>query len=146
VKQEFAIPVSGASYSATYRTVATLLCVAVIAQGVSVLARGPGIAALGATGALWFGIALLVLMATYVLMMRATTTIDASGIRQSGLIERRIDWPDVHSAQLAGFGFSRRLVVRSGFGMYRKFFGGTSALVAAFERIAAAYPAQSARS
>lgn len=141
MKDAFATPVSGASYSVSYRLVATLLCAAVLAQGVSVATRGPGFVAFGTNASLWFGLALLAMLGTYTLMMRAKTTVDAVGIRQSGLMERRVDWAELQSARLAGFAFSRRLVVRSSFGQYRVFMAGTPALIAAFERIAASYPA-----
>jgi hypothetical protein len=140
MRQAFTKPVTGASYSLAYRTIASLLCVAVIVQGAIAVARAPGVESFG-TGALpWFGIALLALLATYALMMRARTTIDAAGLRQTGLIERRVDWAELHSARLAGFVVSRRLLVRSTSGQYRVFNGGTPALIAAFERIAQRYP------
>lgn len=143
MKDEFATAVSGASYSALYRATATVLVAAVIVQGVVAMTRGPGIEAFGAGTGLWLGIALLALLITYALMMCAKTTVDAAGIRQSGLIERRVDWTDLQTARLAGFAFSRRLIVRSAFGHYRVFFAGTPALVASFERIAARYSVRS---
>lgn len=141
MKDEFATAVSGASYSLLYRATASVLVIAVLAQGASVMTRGPGIEAFGST-LVWFGLALVALLVTYVMMMRARTMVDATGLRQSGLIERRVDWGDLHTARLAGFAFSRRMIVRSTFGQYRVFFAGTPELAAAFERIAAAYPAR----
>lgn len=140
MRQVFATPITGASYSVLYRAIATLLCAAVIVQGAIAVTRGPGIEGFGTGALLWFGIALLALLTTYALMMRAKTTIDAAGLRQTGLIERRVDWSELHSARLAGFVFSRRVLVRSTSGRYRVFNGGTPALIAAFERIAEQYP------
>ena len=142
MRDEFTTPVRGAAYSRVHRGAATLVSVAVVAMGIATLLRG--VDSIGVNTWLWFALALLVLAATYALMMRARTTIDAVGIRQSGVIERRVDWTDVQNTRMTRWGLSRRLIVRSSFGQFRVFLAGTPELVAAFERIAARYPARAA--
>lgn len=87
-------------------------------------------------------LAVLVLLAPYGLLMLSTTTIDAEGIRQTGLPERKLRWDRLAQAKVGGSPFARRLRVRTTAGRRVFFAGGTAELEAAFERIAAAYPVQ----
>jgi len=72
-------------------------------------------------------------------MFTSTTTIDDKGIRQSGLVEKKVEWSEVYSARLLGPRFARRLMVRTINGRFRFFFGGSPELQAAFARIAESY-------
>jgi hypothetical protein len=72
--------------------------------------------------------------------MRSVTTIDERGIGQSGLIEKRVEWSALRSARVAGFGTSRRLLVRTDRGKFRVFFGGTPRLAQAFVAMATEHP------
>jgi hypothetical protein len=85
-------------------------------------------------------LAVLVLLAPYGLLMLSTTTIDAEGIRQTGLPERKLRWDQLAQATVGGSPFARRLRVRTVAGRRIFFAGGTPELEAAFARIAAAYP------
>jgi hypothetical protein len=138
MKVDFSAPVRGAAYSPAFRALATAIFLAVLAMGARAWLNLPeepearfnwGLLAVG----------LAALAGSYLMLMSSTTTIDAQGIRQSGLIDKRVEWGQVESARLGGFAFSRRLIVRAGFVRPKVFFGGTPELVAAFERIAVAY-------
>ncbi len=134
----FDAPVSGPAYGRGFRAFATAMLLALLAFGARVLweqlptlARGGG----------WFlGAVVFALLGTWYFMVTARTTIDAQGVRQSGLIERSTAWDEIRSACVRGPAFSRRLVVHSSLGRLRYYYGGTPDLLAAFERIAAAYP------
>lgn len=137
---DFSTPVRGPAYGPAFRAVATLIFVAVLASAARAYLALPdeGQAEHG-WGLLLVGLAALA--GSYYLLMTSTTTIDAQGIRQSGLLEKKVAWAQVEAARLGGFAFSRRLVVRAGGSLRPKvFFGGTPDLIAAFQRIAAAYP------
>lgn len=135
---EFTTPVSGPAYGRTFRVLSTAMLLAVLLLGVRATLLQPADAAAGQ--GLWIlGLGTVGLVASYWLVISATTTIDAAGIRQSGMIERRVVWSEVYSARLFGPPFARRLMVRTANGRFRFFFGGTPQLLDAFARIAQAY-------
>jgi hypothetical protein len=136
---DFSTPVRGLAYGPAFRALATLIVVVVLASAVRAHLTLPDEAlAQQGWGPLLIGLAALA--GSYYLLMTSTTTIDAQGIRQSGLLEKKVVWAQVEAARLGGFAFSRRLIVRAGSLRPKVFFGGTPELVAAFQRIAAAYP------
>jgi hypothetical protein len=137
VKTPFLAPVSGPAYPIALRlgaSVLTLLILVAGAAALDALAQQPPRA--------WLlpGAGLAVLAGSYYFLMRSVTTIDERGIRQSGLIERRVEWSELRSARVAGFGTARRLLVRTESGKFRVFFGGTPELAQAFVAIASAHP------
>lgn len=135
----FDAPVSGPAYGRGFRVFATLAVLALLAFGaraVFVLLPEPP----SRDGWFFLGAVVFALIGSWYFMVTARTTIDAQGIRQSGLIERRTAWDEVRHARVRGPGFSRRLVVRNVAGRFRYYYGGTPELAAAFERIATAYP------
>lgn len=138
---EFGAPVRGPAYSRGFRISATALLAVVLLLAARnyeqwlALTRAQDGGFIGAAG-------ILVLIGSYAVLMRSVTTIDAAGIRQSGLLEKRADWSELQSARLVGFGFARRLLVHTAFGKFRVFYGGTPELAAAFERIAARFAAR----
>lgn len=135
---EFTTPVSGPAYGRTFRVLSTAMLLAVLLLGVRATLLQPADSAAGQ--GLWIlGLGTVGLVASYWLVISATTTIDATGIRQSGMIERRVVWSEVYSARLFGPPFARRLMVRTANGRFRFFFGGTPQLLDAFARIAQAY-------
>lgn len=134
---EFAQPVSGPAYGPAFRVAATAMLLAVFAMALRATLHLPADEA--ARQAYWvLGMGLFALACTYWVLMRSTTIIDADGIRQSGLIDKRVAWQEVRSAWLFGPSFARRLVVRTDRGRFRFFFGGSPQLLAAFDRIAQA--------
>ncbi len=129
------VPVSGPAYSVAARVgVSVLTALVFVAGAFDTLAQQPSRA--------WLlpGAGLAVVAGSYYFLMRAVTTIDEHGIRQSGLIERRVEWPELRSARIAGFGGAKRLAVRTESGKFHVFHGGTPALEQAFAAIAAAHP------
>lgn len=134
MKTPLPAPVSGPAYPVAVRLGASLLTLLVLVAGAGAfdaLAQQPPRA--------WLlpGAGLAVLAGSYYFPMRSVTTIDEHGIRQSGPIERRVEWAELRSA---GFGAARRLLVRTESGKFRVFFGGTPELAQAFAAIATAHP------
>lgn len=138
MREQFTEPVSGASYSVLYRVLATALLLVVFGQGVRVTIAVPQI---DSGGWLWLGLGFFVMIATYVLLMLARTTIDAKGLHQTGLLGKEVAWDEITAARVTGFALSRRLAVRTISGRYKVFHGGTPQLVASFKRIVEHFPA-----
>jgi len=131
-------PVSGPAHSRTQRigaSVAVLLGLAGIARVAVTLPA----ATQGQGPWLLLTVAVAVL-GSYYFLMTATTTVDAEGIVQTGLPNRRVRWDDVAYARVGGLPFARRLRVRTTSGRRIAFAGASPALLAAFERVAAAFP------
>ena len=135
---DFPQPVSGPAYGRFFRLLATAMLVGVLAMAIRATLQLPDDVA-AAQGYWLLGIGMLALLASYWLLMRSTTTIDAVGIRQSGLTEKAVTWYEVRSARLFGPPFARRLMVRKASGRFLFFFGGSPELLSAFARIAQAY-------
>ena len=135
---EFPQPVSGPAYGRTFRALATAMLLAVVAMAARATLNLPQDNA-AAQGYWMLGVGMLALVASYWVLIRSTTTIDAAGIRQTGLTDKKVVWSEVHSARLFGPPFARRLMVRTANGRFRFFFGGSPDLLDAFARIAAAY-------
>jgi hypothetical protein len=135
---EFPRPVSGPAYGRTFRALATAMLLAVVAMAARATLNLPQDDA-AAQGYWVLGLGMLALVASYWVLIRSTTTIDAAGIRQTGLTDKKVVWSEVRSARLFGPPFARRLMVRSANGRFRFFFGGSPELLEAFARIAAAY-------
>lgn len=135
---DFTQPVSGPAYGGFFRLLATAMVLGVLAMAVRATLSMPDDA--GAAQGYWLlGLGMLALLASFWVLMRSTTTIDAVGIRQSGLTEKKIAWHEVRSARLFGPPFARRLMVRKASGRFLFFFGGSPELIAAFGRIVQAY-------
>ncbi len=131
--------IGGPAYSPWFKMLATLFTVGLAGYAASFLLRHGG-----ATGtqALLVG-SILLLLLSYRGFLRATVTIDADGIRQTGLLGKEVLWSDVRGAKLiglprAGWLSPPRLVVRTGTAFYT-FNGGTQDLLAEFARISLAY-------
>jgi hypothetical protein len=135
---EFPQPVSGPAYGRFFRVLATAMLLGVLAMAARATLQLPDDVA-AAQGYWLLGIGMLALIGSYWVMMRSKTTIDAAGIRQSGLTEKQATWQEVRSARLFGPPFARRLMVRKASGRLLFFFGGSPELLAAFGRIAQAY-------
>jgi hypothetical protein len=131
---EFERPVSGPAYGRFFRVLATAMLLGVLAMAVRATLRLPDDAA-AAQGYWLLGIGFLALLASYWVLLRATTTIDAAGIRQSGLTDKKVTWNEIRSARVFGPPFARRLMVRKASGRFVFFFGGSPELLAAFARI-----------
>ena len=135
---DFSQAVSGPAYGRFFRLLATAMLLGVVAMALRAALRMPGDAA-AAQGVWILAIGTLAVAASYWVFLRSRTTIDAVGIRQSGLAEKKVEWRELRSARLFGPPFARRLMVRTINGRFRFFFGGSPELVEAFMRIAQAY-------
>ena len=130
-------PISGPAYGRGYRIGASIVMALIV---VMIARRYDELAPLANTTIGGFFIAgFVALVASYVLLLKSVTTIDEQGIRQSGLLEKKVAWQDIRYARLKGIGSSKRLVISTGFGKFRAFYAGTPALAQAFRRISAAY-------
>jgi hypothetical protein len=135
---DFGQPVSGPAYGRAFRALATAMLAFVVVMAARATLNLPDDQQ--AEQGYWLlGIGLMALLASYWVFLRSTTTIDAAGIRQSGLTEKKVEWREVYSARLFGPPFARRLIVRTVNGRFRFFFGGSPELLEAFARVAQAY-------
>jgi hypothetical protein len=134
--------VSGPAYGSGFKLSASLLTLGLLVYGASVawrfplLSFGPGVKALLAGAALMLGV-------SYYWFLRARTTIDANGIRQSWLYDKQVEWRDVRSAKMIGIPYASwlfppRLVVRTG-NSFATFNGGSQALLIEFAKISLAF-------
>lgn len=134
--------VSGPSYGKGFKLVATVLTVMIVMYAASIGWRFP-VASLG------LGVKLLLLGAGAMLLvshywfLRARTTIDAAGIRQTWLYDRKVEWRDVRGAKMIGIPymswlFPPRLVVRTGVA-FMTFNGGSRDVLIEFAKISLAF-------
>ncbi len=131
----FETPVHGAAHGRLQRVVATLM-VALVMIGLLRLLWTVPEASQG--GSPWFiGSAVCALLVAYAFLMTSTTTLDATGIRECGLLQRKVGWSETASARLGGFAFARLLRVRTRGGRRIAFAGATPELAAALARVVA---------
>lgn len=134
--------VSGQSYSHWFKLMATVISFGLAAYGISVALRFPllqfglGIKLLLLGAALMLGV-------SYYWFLKARTTIDEKGIRQTWLYTKQVAWSDVRGVKMlglpyAGWLFPPRLVVRTG-NSFMTFNGGTQDLLIEFAKITLAY-------
>lgn len=134
--------VTGPSYNSWFKLLATIVSLALAAYGISVALRFPilqfgfGVKALLIGAAVMLGI-------SYYWFMKACTTVDEKGIRQTWVYTKQVAWSDVRGVKMlgipyAGWIFPPRLVVRTG-NSFMTFNGGTQALLIEFAKIALAY-------
>ncbi len=136
LRARFAEPVRGPAYrpSAKWLTVSTLITLA--AYGAQVVSRH---------GELGWGLLLVVAAAGTVLLvstwyiLNGNTTIDADGIRQDWMFEKRFSWDQVLHARHLRMPFTSRLLVGLGRGPIKAIHGGCSELDAAFKDIGAIF-------
>ncbi len=135
---DFSEPVSGPAYGRTFRVLATAMLLLVVAMAARATLNLPDDQQ-AAQGYWILGIGLMGLVASYWVFLRSATTLDAKGIRQSGLTDKKVEWREIYSARVFGPPFARRLMVRTLSGRFRFFFGGSPEVLAAFDRVAQAY-------
>ena len=132
--------ITGAAFSARFKLLATLVSVGLVGYVLSFLLRYPAVSELAQLGLL---VAIAVVLLCWRDFLRATLTIDAVGIRQSGWLPQHVVWDDVRGARLIGqhrlgWLLPPRLAVRTGTAFYT-FNGGTQDLLTEFARISAAF-------
>lgn len=134
--------VSGPAYGGGFKLVATLLTVVLLGYGVSIALRYPLLSFSFGVKALLLGAGAMLLV-SYYWFLRSRTTIDATGIRQSWVIDKRVDWRDIRGAKMigipyAGWLFPPRMVVRTG-NSFTTFNGGSRAVLVEFAKISLAF-------
>ncbi|WP_243656695.1 hypothetical protein [Paucimonas lemoignei] len=118
------------------------MSIALAGYGISVAVRFP---------ILQFGIGVKLLLlgaavmlgVSYYWFLRARTTIDDKGIRQTWLYTKQVAWSDVRGVKMLGIPYASgifppRLVVRTG-NSFMTFNGGNQALLIEFAKLALAY-------
>lgn len=134
--------VSGPAYGAGFKVFATIVTLGLLGYGASVALRFPlmqfglGVKALLLGAAAMLGV-------SYYWFLRAVTTIDADGIRQSWLYDKRVEWREVRGAKMIGIPylswlFPPRIVVRTG-NAFATFNGGSREVLVEFAKISLAF-------
>ncbi len=130
-------PVSGPAYTRAFKGAATVVLLLV---GVLSVRAWDTLMLAASTQMGWFFIGgYVALIGSYVLLLRSQTRVDAEGICQTGLVDKKVTWDEIKVARLRGFPFARRLVVSTGYGKFRAFYAGTRDLEQTFARIGASY-------
>lgn len=134
--------VNGPSYSLWFKFVATLISIALAGYGISVAMRFPLGQFTWTVQLLLLGAAVM-LAVSYYWFLKARTTVDEKGIRQTWLYTRQVAWSDVRGVKMLGIPYASwifppRLVVRTG-NSFMTFNGGTQDLLVEFAKIALAY-------
>ncbi|MBC7578360.1 MAG: hypothetical protein H7312_13525 [Tardiphaga sp.] len=134
--------VIGPAYGGGFKLVATLLTVVLLGYGVSIALRFPLLSFGIGVKALLLGAAAMLLV-SYYWFLRSRTTVDATGIRQSWVIDKRVDWREVRGAKMIGIPylgwlFPPRMVVRTG-NSFTTFNGGSQDLLVEFAKISLAF-------
>lgn len=134
-----AATLSGPAYSPWFKMIATLFSFGLSAYAASFMLRHD----VGLASQALLLVAIASLLLSYRSFLRSTVTIDADGLRQTGLLGKEVRWDDVRGAKLiglpgAGWLSPPRLVVRTGTA-FHTFNGGTPALLTEFARISLAY-------
>ncbi|WP_317204747.1 hypothetical protein [Janthinobacterium sp.] len=134
--------VSGPAYGRGFKVFASVVTVGLVLYGASVALRFPlAQFGLGVKALLLGSVAMLGV--SYYWFLRARTTIDATGIRQSWLYDKRVDWQDVRGAKMIGIPFLSwlfppRMVVRTG-NAFTTFNGGSREVLIEFAKISLAF-------
>ncbi len=134
--------VSGPSYSPWFKLLASVVSLGLAGYGVSIALRFP-LLQFGWSVQLLLLVAALMLGLSYYWFLRAQTTVDEKGIRQTWLYTKQVAWADVRSVKMlgipyAGWIFPPRLVVRTS-NSFMTFNGGTQALLVEFAKVALAH-------
>lgn len=136
--------ISGPAFSAWFKLLATLFSLALIGYVISFLLRYPRLS----DGAQLFLLAAIAVVVLYWRdFLRATLTISADGIRQTGWLVQQVGWDDVRGAKLIGLSrlgwlMPPRLAVRTGTG-FHTFNCGSFELFNELQRISLAYQLKS---
>lgn len=134
--------VSGPAYGAGFKLCASVVTLALLLYGARVALRFPLLQFGLGVQALLLG-SVVMLAVSYYWFLRARTTIDADGIRQSWLYDKRVEWREVRGAKMIGIPylswlFPPRLVVRTG-NAFTTFNGGSRDVLVEFARISLAF-------
>lgn len=145
MKFEFYKPqhiVSGPAYSPWFKLLATIVTIVLAAYAIHITLRFPLLQYGFGVKMLLLGAALM-LGVSYYWFLRSTVTIDDTGITQTWMYNRRVEWRDIRSAKMIGIPylswiFPPRLVVRTG-NSFTTFNGGSQSILVEFAKISLAY-------
>lgn len=134
--------IAGPAYGRGFKVVASLLTLVLLGYGASIAWRFPLLSYGFAVQMLLLCAAALLLL-SYYWFLRSRTTIDATGIRQSFVVDKRVDWRDMRGAKMIGIPycgwlFPPRMVVRTG-NSFTTFNGGSRELLVEFAKISLAF-------
>lgn len=134
--------VSGPSYGRGFKIFSTVMTVVLFAYAGLVAWRFP-LHSFSTGVQLLLASAAILLAASCFWFHRARTTIDAQGIRQSGMIDKKVAWADVRGAKMIGIPFlgwlfPPRLIVRTGTA-FATFNGGAQEVLVEFAKISLAF-------
>ena len=134
--------VTGPAYGLGFKVFATILTTVLVVYSVSIGLRYP---------LLQFGVGIKLLLAfsafmlaiSYYWFLRARITIDADGIRQTWMYDKKVEWRDVRGAKMLGVPFLSwlfppRMVIRTG-NSFTTFNGGSREVLIEFAKIALAF-------
>jgi len=134
--------VTGPAYGRGFKLFASIVTLALLGYGTSIVLRFPLLQ-------FGFGVKALLLAAagmlcvSYYWFLRAETTIDAHGIRQTWLYDKQVEWRDVRGAKMIGIPYASwlfppRMVVRTG-NSFTTFNGGSQEVLVEFAKISLAF-------
>ena len=134
-------PVTGPAYGDGFKWISTVITVALFGYAASIATRFPLLQYGLGVKALLLGGATLMLI-SYYWFLRSKTTIDETGIRQTWMFDKRVEWRDVRSAKMIGIPYASwlfppRLVVRTGVS-FVTFNGGSQDVLVEFAKISLA--------
>jgi hypothetical protein len=134
--------VTGPAYGRGFKTFATLLTAGLLGYGASIALRFPLLSMGFGVQAMLLGAAALLVL-SYYWFLRARTTIDANGIRQTWVIDKQVEWSDMRGAKMIGIPYASwlfppRMVVRTGTS-FTTFNGGSRELLIEFAKISLAF-------
>jgi hypothetical protein len=132
----FAEPVSGPTYTFMFKSVTMSIVTLIVGYGARVVQNAPTLPEGWTTLMIASGL-LMALSAGLILLSR--TTIDAKGLRRSGMWRTSIGWNEINHARYAAIPFAPRLLVVPMSGPLRAFHAGDVRLSAAMRDVAAAY-------
>ncbi|TFW05337.1 hypothetical protein E4K72_11510 [Oxalobacteraceae bacterium OM1] len=134
--------VTGPAYSAVFKVLATLVTAGLALYGINIALHFPiGQYSFGVKALL--GCSAIMLAVSYYWFLKSTVTINAQGISQTWLYDRKVEWRDIRSAKMIGIPFLSaifppRLIVRTG-NAYTTFNGGSRDVLVEFAKISLAY-------
>ena len=134
--------VTGPAYGVGFKVFATILTVVLavymssIAWRFPLLSFGIGVKALLAGAGLMLAI-------SYYWFLKARTTVDETGIRQTWMFDKQVEWREVRGAKMIGIPylswlFPPRMVIRTG-NSFTTFNGGSQAVLIEFAKISLAF-------
>jgi hypothetical protein len=134
--------VSGPAYGFGFKIFASILTAGLFGYAVGIVVRFPLLQ-------FGFGVKMLLLGAGFMLaisyywFLRARITIDAEGIRQTWMYDKKVEWRDVRGAKMIGIPylswlFPPRMVVRTG-NSFTTFNGGSREVLIEFAKISLAF-------